>query len=88
MKVYIDLGNEHIIDTDDIVAIIDLESALTEKDNAKLLLEYEEKGDMIFCTEQNFVKSYVFCDSKDGKKIYSSSFTSKKLKDRLGIKII
>ncbi|MDO5718269.1 MAG: DUF370 domain-containing protein [Tissierellia bacterium] len=79
----IDLGNNTIVNIDDIVAIIDSTAAIESKENHNLFIEFEKSGNMIYCTNPNFIRSFVFCEDEDGKRIYSSSFTTKKLKDRL-----
>ncbi len=80
---YIDLGNDHVVPVDEIVAIMDSNSALSSEDNHKIIVEFEKNGDMIYCSHQNFIKSYVLCEGIHGKKIYSCSFGTKLLKDRL-----
>lgn len=85
---YIDLGNNNVVSVDEIVAIMDSSSALSSEDNHRILIEYEKDGDMIYCSNQNFIKSYVLCDGTNGKKIYSCSFSPKLLKDRLVSPII
>lgn len=80
---YIDLGNDNFVPIDDIVAIIDSKQCMESLDNQKILLDYEKNGKIVNCTRENYVKSYVFCEGKEGKVMYSSSFTTNRLKDRL-----
>lgn len=82
--IYIDLGNSEFVSLDDIVAIIDSNAAIEDESNHKFILDYETNGKSIFTTKSKQIKSYVFCDSDlEGKRIYKTSFTSSRLKDRI-----
>lgn len=82
---YIHLGNETLIKTDEIIGIFDLDSTTISKRSRSFLARAEKKGEVI-TVSYDLPKSFVVCAKpKKGKqKIYISQISSSTLLKRSG----
>lgn len=82
---FIHLGNETLIKTQDVIGIFDLESTTISKHTRKYLSLAEKKGDVVTVSYE-LPKSFVLCAEKSGKnrKIYISQISSTTLVKRSG----
>ncbi len=79
---YLHIGKEMIIKTDDIVGIFDLDTATISKATRNYLSAAEKSGDVINVTNE-LPKSFIVCKESDGKrKIYISQISSSTLNKR------
>ncbi len=82
---YIHLGQETVVKTDDVIGIFDLDSTTISKNTRNFLNKAEKKGDIITITYE-LPKSFILC-AKPGKgrrKIYLSQISSTTLVKRSG----
>lgn len=82
---YIHLGQETVVKTDDVIGIFDLDSTTISKNTRNFLNKAEKKGDIITITYE-LPKSFILC-AKAGKgrrKIYLSQISSTTLVKRSG----
>lgn len=82
---FIHLGNETLIKTEDVIGIFDLDSTTVSKHTRKYLTLAEKKGDVVTVSYE-LPKSFVLCAEKNGKnrKIYISQISSSTLQKRAG----
>ncbi len=79
---YLHIGKETIIKTNDIVGIFDLDTATISKSTRNYLSVAEKSGDVINVTSE-LPKSFIVCKEPDGKrKIYISQISSSTLNKR------
>ncbi len=82
---FIHLGNETLIKTEDVIGIFDLDSTTVSKHTRKYLTLAEKKGDVVTVSYE-LPKSFVLCADKGGKnrKVYISQISSSTLQKRAG----
>ena len=81
---YLHLGNETVIKTEQIIGIFDLDTATVSKRTRDYLAKAEKKGDVITITAE-LPKSYIVCRAPDrpsGRIIYLSQISSTTLLHR------
>lgn len=79
---YLHIGKEMLLKTDDIIGIFDLDTATISKSTREYLAKAEKSGDVINVTTE-LPKSFIVCKEKDGKrKIYISQISSSTLNKR------
>ncbi len=79
---YLHIGKEMLLKTDDIIGIFDLDTATISKATRDYLAKAEKSGDVINVTTE-LPKSFIVCKEKDGKrKIYISQISSSTLNKR------
>lgn len=79
---YLHIGKEMLLKTDDIIGIFDLDTATISKSTRDYLAKAEKSGDVINVTTE-LPKSFIVCREKDGKrKIYISQISSSTLNKR------
>lgn len=80
----IDIGNDVILQCDDIISLLDINSVKTNKNFSSFLSKcrdnntYIDKG-----LDYKKIKSYVITATEDKIFIYASSFTTKAIKERI-----
>ena len=80
---YLHLGNNVMIKTEDVVGIFDLDSTTISKKTRDNLNIAEKKGEVISVSFE-LPKSFVVCKIKNERKIYLSQLSSSTLQKRLG----
>ncbi|MBE6824472.1 MAG: DUF370 domain-containing protein [Ruminococcaceae bacterium] len=79
---YLHLGNETVIKTDDIVGIFDLDTSTVSK-HTRDYLSLSEKNRQVFTVSFELPKSFILCDDGKNQKIYICQLSSKTLQKRL-----
>lgn len=79
---YLHLGNETVIKTDDIIGIFDLDTSTVSK-HTRDYLALCEKNKEAFTVSYELPKSFILCSDKNGQKIYICQLSSKTLQKRL-----
>lgn len=80
---YLHLGNNVMIKTEDVVGIFDLDSTTISKKTRDYLNLAEKNGEVISVSFE-LPKSFVVCKNKKERKIYLSQLSSSTLQKRLG----
>lgn len=82
---YIHLGQETVVKTEDVIGIFDLDSTTISKHTRNFLNKAEKKGEVITITYE-LPKSFVLCKGKKEKnrKIFLSQISSSTLVKRSG----
>ena len=82
---YIHLGQETVVKTDDVIGIFDLDSTTISKHTRNFLNKAEKKGEVITITYE-LPKSFIVCakQKEKGRKIYLSHISSTTLVKRSG----
>ena len=82
---YIHLGQETVVKTDDVIGIFDLDSTTISKHTRNFLNKAEKKGEVITITYE-LPKSFIVCANhkEKGRKIYLSQISSTTLVKRSG----
>ena len=75
---YLDIGNDIILNWDDIIIILTKETALQNLS----LYEQIQQGAVKNKIEEHMIHSYIVVKKEDKRELYSSSFTSKTLIQR------
>lgn len=78
---YLHLGNETVVLLRDVVAILDIDTATTEKITREYLKTAEQRLQVTSVSEQ-LPKSVVICNDVAGKRVYLSQISSKTLRGR------
>ena len=78
---YLHVGKEIILKTEDIIGIFDLDTATVSKRTRDYLSKAEKAGEVINVTTE-LPKSFIVCKEKKGKKIYISQISSSTLEKR------
>lgn len=79
---YIHLGQETVIKSDDVIGIFDLESTTISKNTRDFLTKAEKKGD-VETVSYELPKSFIICsDKKRSQKVYISQISSATLQKR------
>lgn len=79
---YLHLGNETVIKTDDIVGIFDLDTSTVSKHTRDYLSKCE-KNKQVFTVSYELPKSFILCDDSKQQKIYICQLSSKTIQKRL-----
>lgn len=79
---YLHLGNETVIKTDDIVGIFDLDTSTVSK-HTRDYLSLCEKNKEVFTVSYELPKSFILCDDGKQQKIYICQLSSKTVQKRL-----
>lgn len=79
---YLHLGNETVIKTDDIVGIFDLDTSTVSK-HTRDYLSLCEKNKEVLTVSYELPKSFILCDDGKEQKIYICQLSSKTLQKRL-----
>ena len=78
---YIHLGENTVINTGDIVAIIDLDNTTVSKTTRDFLTKMEKEGRVVNVTEE-LPRSAVICKSKGTETVYISQISPQTLQKR------
>lgn len=78
---YLHIGKEKIIKTDEIVGIFDLDTATISKSTRKYLTLAEKKGDVVNVTSE-LPKTFIVCKEKGKRRVYISQISSATLNKR------
>ena len=78
---YLHVGKEILLKTDDIVGIFDLDTATVSKATRNYLAQSEKRGEVINVTNE-LPKSFVVCQTGNDKKVYISQISSATLEKR------
>lgn len=78
---YLHLGGETMVNTSDIVAIMDMETSSTSKKTREFLKKTQNSGEVISVNEE-LPKSYVITTEKGKTKVYISPISSQTLLKR------
>ena len=81
---YIHLGNEMVVDENDIVGIFDLETTTISKHTRKFL-EIAEKQKQVINVSYELPKSFIVTSKKQDKKVYISQISTTTLQKRSNI---
>lgn len=79
---YLHLGNETVIKTDDIIGIFDLDTSTVSK-HTRNYLSLCEKNSRVVTVSYELPKSFILCHNDDGQTIYICQLASKTLQKRL-----
>ena len=79
---YLHLGNETVIKTDDIVGIFDLDTSTVSK-NTRDYLSKSEKNKEVVTVSYELPKSFILCDDGKRQTIYICQLSSKTMQKRL-----
>ena len=80
---YLHLGQDTVVKTDEIVAIFDLENTSISKITKGFLADAEKSG-RVFNVSYELPKSFVICNSKGKTTVYITQISSATLKKRSG----
>ena len=80
---YLHLGNETVIRTDDIVGIFDIENTSVSR-ITKMFLKSAEDEMKVTNVSNDLPKSFVVCEDKTGTRVYISQISPYTLKKRMG----
>ena len=80
---YLHIGNENTVNSADIILILDLDSAMTGKDNTGLLKRLSAEDKVIDATVDGLPKSLLLLQSQKGEEAYLSSLAASTLLKRL-----
>jgi len=82
---YLHLGNETVVKTEDVIGIFDLDNATISR-HTRYFLAQREKNREVFNVSYELPKSFIVCKGKKDKKqkIYISQISSSTLLKRLG----
>lgn len=82
---YIHLGQDTVVKTEDVVGIFDLETATISKYTRDYLAKAEKQGEVINITRE-LPKSFIVCNDHKtgGKRVYISQISSATLLKRSG----
>ena len=82
---YIHLGNEMVVNENDIIGIFDLETTTVSK-NTRDFLSFAEKRKEVINVSYELPKSFVLCSKKKNeKRVYISQISSATLQKRSGV---
>lgn len=80
---YIHLGNETVVKTEDVIGIFDLETSTLSKHTRKFLATAEKQKQVINVSYE-LPKSFIVCNKQKNNKIYISQISSTTLLKRSG----
>lgn len=78
---YLYLGQDTVINTEDIIGIFDLENTSVSKETRSYLATAQKSGKIIEVS-QDIPKSFVVCGKANGMKVYLSQISPATLKKR------
>ena len=81
---YIHLGNEMVVNENDIVGIFDLETTTISK-HTRRFLEIAEKQKQVINVSYELPKSFIVTSKKQDKKVYISQISTTTLQKRSNI---
>lgn len=82
---YLYIGNDVVINTDDIIGIFDMDNTTISK-NTRSYLNLSEKNGEIINVSFELPKSFIVCrNKKGGKKVYLCQLSPSTLQKRKGI---
>lgn len=80
----IDIGNDLILQCEDIISLLDINSVKTNKNFSSFLSKCKDNNTFIDKgLDLKKIKSYVVTKTGDETFVYASSFTTKAIKDRI-----
>ncbi len=71
---YVEIGSDAIICTDDVIGIFDLDKTTVFKVNRNYLSNVEKKGKIVTASEK-LPKSFIVCDENGKESVYISQFS-------------
>ncbi len=80
---YLHIGNGETVNSAEIVIILNLDAAMTGKENTELLKRLEKEKKIFDKTVDGLPKSLLLCVNKSGEKAYLSSLAASTLLKRL-----
>ena len=80
---YIHLGQETVIKSDEVIGIFDLESTTVSK-NTRIFLSKAEKKKEVVNVSFELPKSFIICSKKRKNKVFISQISSSTLRKRSG----
>ncbi|MBR6693477.1 MAG: DUF370 domain-containing protein [Clostridia bacterium] len=78
---YLHVGKDIILKSDDIVGIFDLDTATVGKSTRNYLAKSEKRGEVINVTSE-LPKSFIVCQKGEEKKVYISQISTATLEKR------
>lgn len=78
---YLHIGKDIILKTDDIIGIFDLDNATVSKRTRNYLSKAEKNGEVIYVTNE-LPKSFIVCRKNNKKTVYISQIASSTLEKR------
>ncbi len=78
---YLHVGKEIILKTEDIIGIFDLDTATVSKSTRNYLAKSEKRGEVINVTSE-LPKSFIVCQKNNEKKVYISQISTATLEKR------
>ncbi len=79
---YLHLGNETVIKTDEIIGIFDLDTSTVSKHTRDYLSKCEKNKEAVTVSFE-LPKSFILCDDSKRQKIYICQLSSKTIQKRL-----
>ena len=79
---YLHVGRDIILKTEDIIGIFDIENTSVSKDTKTFLSDVSNQGEVIYVTNE-LPKSYIVCKSGEKIKTYISQISVQTLRKRL-----
>ena len=83
---YLHLGNDVVVKTDDIIGIFDLDKSTVNKTTREYLKKAEQNGEVINVSYE-LPKSFVVCENNGKNKVYINQVSSATLCKRSAIKL-
>ena len=80
---YIHLGSDTVVNSKDIIAIMDMDTATVSKNSRDFLRKGQYKGNVINVEEEQIPKSFVVCKKDKDFVIYITNISSKTLEGRV-----
>lgn len=78
---YIHLGEDTVVNSDSIIAMIDMENATVSK-NTREFLKTAEKEKRVINVSESLPRSAILCSTKDGILVYISQISTSTLSKR------
>lgn len=79
---YLHLGSETVVNTKDIISIMDLESSSVSKFSKEFLKTAEEEG-FVRNVSEEIPKTFIICEEKGQSVIYLTNISTKALAGRI-----
>ncbi|MDO4459676.1 MAG: DUF370 domain-containing protein [Clostridia bacterium] len=79
---YLHLGGDTVVNTDEIIGIFDLESASVSRHTRKYFARLEKEGKVINVSYE-LPKSFIVTNGKDGERLYISQISTSTLIKRM-----
>lgn len=84
---YLHLGNETVVNTKNIISILDLESTSISKFSKEFLKTAEEEG-FVRNVSDEIPKSFIICEEKGQSVVYITNISTKTLAGRIRKKAV